>query len=191
MTRLFGRSSRSSLLSRKVAALGADNQISVAGCMGHNFDWTKLTFSRWIAGFVDDRILIADIVRYLLADGIDFVKVLGKERHASGLERKSFQGTLGPMLLAFAAKNSNGVDHWTILILHSAYGLLQRVPRFVVLTIRHHEQDFLFLFGRLGQVIRRSDDRIVERSAASRVETIQSFMHLSQIVGEIQVQIWF
>src|SRR5215471_8108198 len=190
MTRLFGGPRRSSLLPREVAALGSHNQISVAGCMGHNFDRTKLTFSRWIAGFVDDRVLIADIVRHLLADGIDFVKVLRKESHAPGLEREGFKGTLGPMLLAFTAQNSNGVDHRTILILHSTYRLLQRVTTLIVLTVCHHKQNFLLALGRLCQMIRRSDHSIVERSAASRVQTIQSFMHLVQVVGEIQVQIW-
>src|SRR5438270_10954523 len=77
-------------------------------------------------GLVADGVLIADIVRHVLRDLIDFTQVVREECHASGAFRERTQSALVALLARFVvAKDPDGIDDRPVLVLHVWDGLFQ------------------------------------------------------------------
>ncbi len=88
-----------------------------------------------------------------MAHFVDFLEILGEERHSAGLQRKGLEGAFESLGIAFFAEDADGVDGRPIIVLNGANGLFERFAALVVISIGDYQQYFLLTLGALGQVL--------------------------------------
>src|SRR3974390_1630168 len=98
---LLRRGGGGAFLAGVVAAFGADGEFAVAFGLGVDFDLAKAAAALGVGRFVADGVLVADVVRGLLADGVDFVDGLGEKGDAAGFLGDELQRFVGAALLLF------------------------------------------------------------------------------------------
>src|SRR4051812_14143168 len=76
---------------------------------------------------VSDGVLVADIVRDILRDLINFMQVAGEESYSARPFGQSTESALIALLTRLiVAEDSDGVNDRTVLVLHVTNGLFQR-----------------------------------------------------------------
>src|SRR5208337_1264625 len=181
--------SRNGLAPSVISAFRADGEFAVAMGTGIHLHLTVATLVLRRRRFVSNGVLGANIVSHGTADGINFVQRLREESEAAGSLRHDLQSASGVLRVLFLLQYADGVDGGSAVDLQTPHCLLQSLGALVVLSVRHHKNNFLFELGVLFQVVGGSDDRIVERRAASRLDLLQPLFQLIDVGGEILVEV--
>src|SRR4051812_12901131 len=140
-----------------------------------------------LEGLVTNGVLVANVVCYVLRDLVDFMQIAREERDTAGALGKSSQSTLVAFLLGLVvAEDTDGVDNGTVLILHMSNRLLQRHAAGVIFAVGDYQQNFLVEL-RTFQLRDRRDDGVVHCGATTRIDVLQPFFELYEIVGQWRV----
>jgi len=102
---------------RVVTGFGADHQLTVPFSAGFHANLAEASGLLGMGGLVSDGVLIADVVRDVAADLVDFVERLGKKSYAAGTLGNDLERTLGKFRMLFVAQDPDGVNHRPILFL--------------------------------------------------------------------------
>src|SRR6266478_340698 len=129
-----------------------------------------------VGRIVGQRVLIANVVRDLLADAVhvfDILREIRKTARGFGdfFERASC--ALGAFF-AFFAQQTDGVDD-RIGLLDFANRFLKRIMAGIVFAIRD-DQEHLLVPASLLHMVKRANDGVVQRGAAARIDALQSFL---------------
>src|SRR6266568_3577890 len=108
------RLSSGPLLAGVIAAAGADQQALVARRAGFDLDASISALGLRPERLVADGVLVADVVRDRLGDGIHFAEVPGEEGNAAGLFRHFVQSAAGTADVLFLVENADGVHGRTV-----------------------------------------------------------------------------
>ena len=120
-----------------------------------------------IRGVVRQCVLVADVVRHLLADVVhvfDAFREIGDAARRLGDILQRPPRSLGT-LFALLAEQSNRVDH-CIGLLDIANGFFQGVMTRIVFAVGNNQQD-MFVFSSFLQMVKRADDSVVKRRTAA------------------------
>src|SRR5215472_5261812 len=120
-----------------------------------------------IRRIVGQGVLVADVMRHLLANVVHVFDVLREIGNAAGSSSDVFQRALGLLraLLAFLAQQPDGVDH-RVRLLNLVDGFLEREMTGIIFPVGDNQKDMLVAAG-LFQVIDGTDDGVVKRGAAA------------------------
>jgi len=142
-----------------------------------------------IRRIVGKRVLMADIVSNLLADGVNVADVFREVGNAAGGLGNGDEGLTGILggFLGFLAQETDGVDH-RVGALNFLDGFLERIAAGVVFAVGNDKENLLFLVTFL-EMIEGADDGVVESSAAASVDAFESFLEFGNTAGEILVEI--
>ena len=132
-----------------VSAAGAHRETFIAmRCGLHHNLMVALQFGGERAGIrgrgrlVSDHVLIADVVRNLLRDGVHLAEVRGEKCRPARLLGENAQGP-ARLLLLLMPQQSNAVDGRAAVNGDVPHRLLQRVVAGRVFAIGHHQDDLL------------------------------------------------
>src|SRR5260370_36125920 len=105
------------LVSGEVSAARAHLQLFVAGRVGHHPYSAVATVRSRIAWLVGNAVLVPDITRHGLAHFVDFLEILGGERHSPALQRKGLEGAFESLGIAFFAEAADALAGRPMLVL--------------------------------------------------------------------------
>src|ERR1700722_2728708 len=166
------RSSVASEVSRIVSAASLDTQ-GRGAVQSLYFDGMIYARRVRVRRAVSNDVLTADVLRNCGRDRLHFVKTGREKCSATGLLGERSQGLTIGVVATVILLEGNRVEHRSILGLQLAKDLLESSLAGVVLTIRHHQQNLLRERGSLVEMIDRSDDGVVKRRAAGRIDMLQ------------------
>src|SRR5208283_1971932 len=134
---------RGRLRPRVVAALGAHHHLAVSLGLGLHSHHAETARSPRIGGLVADRVLMADVVGYGLADLIHFIQRFRKERDSTGALGNDLERAPGPLGMFFLAQDSDGIHLRTVFFLQVFHRLLEILVAGIVFAVGYDEQHFL------------------------------------------------
>src|SRR5580704_387798 len=159
---------------RVVAVASAGDKLAPAMRRNHlHADRSERSVLLGVGRIVGQGVLVADIVRDLLADGVHVINAFRKKRQAARCFGDMLQRFHGVIFLFpfFVAEQTDGVNH-RVRLLDFPDSFFKRVMAGIVLAVRDHEQHALVLGGFL-QMIERADNGVKERRAAARIDALQ------------------
>src|ERR1700727_2923900 len=108
-----------------VSALGPHGHLAMSLNFIFHPDLPETSARSRIRRLIPNGVLIADVVRHLLADLIHFIQSLGKKRQSAGPLRNDLERAPGTFGMFLIAKYSDRIYRWAVFLLQLLYRLFQ------------------------------------------------------------------